>query len=69
MDGWGNVPMPTAVSTSAPKQATTQEVYDFIESELLDCVNDLADAKPSKSGEAGYGRANKAAAWILLASV
>lgn len=67
MDGWGNVPMPTEVSTSAPKQATTQEVYDFIESELLDCVNDLADAKPSKFGEAGYGRANKAAAWLLLA--
>lgn len=66
MDGWGSVPFLTTVSSENPKQATRQEIFDFVESELLDCVNNLSDAKAKNSSDANYGRADKAAAWLLL---
>ena len=67
MDGWGNVPFITEVSTESPKQYTRQQVYDFVESELLDIEDNLSDATPKTSSDTGYGRVDKAAAWMLLA--
>lgn len=66
MDGWGSIPFPLTVSSEPAQQASRQEIYDFIENELLDCVNDLSEPKAKTSSDTGYGRADKAAAWLLL---
>ena len=74
MDAYANVPFTTEISSDAPRQATRQEVFDFVESELLavagesadDNANVLNEPKPKKKGDAGYGRVDKAAAWTLL---
>ena len=62
MDGWGNIPFLTTVSSKPAPQASRQEVYNFIESELLEIESAMA-APMSNT----YGRADKAAAWMLLA--
>lgn len=67
MDSFGNIPFLTTVSSDAAPQASRQEVYTWIESELLDCVNDMSEPRAKAFGDAGYGRADKAAAWLLLA--
>lgn len=69
LDAYGpNIPFATHVSSNNPPRGEGTQVYDFIESELLDiCDNGLSDAKPKKKGDAGYGRIDKAAAWMLLA--
>ena len=68
LDAFGpNIPFATAVSSENPQRATGTQVYDFIESELLDIAsNGLSDAKAKKKGDTGYGRVDKAAAWLLL---
>lgn len=66
MDGWGDVGFRTDVSTSLAVQKPRAEIYAWIEKELLEIEPLLAEAKPEKEGEAGYGRADKAAAWLLL---
>ncbi|MBR5736777.1 MAG: RagB/SusD family nutrient uptake outer membrane protein [Bacteroidales bacterium] len=42
------------------------EIYDFIESELLDIENKLAPARVASEGQDGYGRVDQVAAWTLL---
>ncbi|MBR4829495.1 MAG: RagB/SusD family nutrient uptake outer membrane protein [Muribaculaceae bacterium] len=72
-DAFGNIPFSTIVSGDDPDQKTRPEVCEFIESELLDIVGDgsgdqiLNDPSPKKYGQTGYGRVDKAAAWMLLA--
>ena len=67
MDMFGNPPFITHVSAEAPPQATRQEVFSFIESELKDIIGEgegndvLAPAKGVK-----YGRANIVAGYMLL---
>lgn len=68
LDLFGNPPMVTTMGDAKPKQATRQEAYDFVESELKAVLGEgddnsevLAD-KPT-----AYGRASKAAANLLLA--
>ena len=61
MDGWGNIPFLTALSSEAAPQASRKEVYDFIEKELLECEADMTAPLANT-----YGRADKAAAWMLL---
>jgi len=61
LDLYGNVPLVTKVSTDLPKQATRQQIFDFVESELLDIQDKLKD-----SGTNEYGRVDKVAAWALL---
>ncbi len=67
MDMFGNPPFITHVSAEAPVQATRQEVFDFVESELKDIIgegegtNRLASAKGVK-----YGRADVVAGYMLL---
>ena len=59
MDGWGNVPFTLAVSSEAPEQISRQDLYNWLETELLEIVDDLSEPKAKKSSEAGYGRADK----------
>lgn len=67
IDGWGNVPLVTAISSEKPQQASRAELFSFIESELLEVENQLAAPKAKKSTDDGYGRPDRAAAWLLLA--
>ena len=71
-DAFGNIPFTTKISGENPEQYSRAQVYDFIESELKDIVGEgsgdqtLAEPSPKKYGQAGYGRIDKAAAWMLL---
>jgi hypothetical protein len=64
MDAYGNIPFATTLTQ--PARMTRAEAYTWLETELLDLVNGLADAKAKKSSDANYGRVDKAAAWMLL---
>lgn len=64
MDCFGNIPFLTTVSPTAAEQANRQQVYDFIESELIGEDGCIASMKAPKSNT--YGRADQAAGWMLL---
>ena len=66
MDLYGNVPFTEQVSAKAAPQYTRKQMYDFLEKELLEIEPKLSAATPKKSTDAGYGRVDKAAAWMLL---
>lgn len=57
-----NSPLGTA---TPPPYGTSQDIFNFIESELTACQTDLASPVVGNSNQ--YGHANKAAAWALLA--
>ena len=61
MDLFGNVPIQTTVATTLPSQNTRLEVFEFVESELLE-IQDLL----LQSGQNEYGRVDQVAAWALL---
>ena len=44
-----------------PEQATSQQLFDYIETELLDLENLLAEPRTNE-----YGRVDKAVAWMVL---
>ncbi len=67
LDGWGNVPFKDQVTNENGEQMPRAELFSYVESELLDCVNDLSEPAAKKSTSANYGRADKVAAWLLLA--
>jgi hypothetical protein len=63
----GNVPFVTdadPIGAFLPLQTNSADLYAYVESELLDIESLLVDAR---TGE--YGRADKAAAWMLLAKL
>lgn len=67
MDLYGNPPFCTTVSSEKAVQYSRAQIFEFIESELKDICEGsgnemLMDAKTNT-----YGRADKAAAWMLLA--
>jgi hypothetical protein len=65
MDAFGRVPF--AESLGNPVIFSRQEIYDWLENELVNNVEpNLSAAKAKKSTDANYGRVDKAAAWILL---
>ena len=67
MDLFGKVPILTEnvpVGFFYPQQKSTQEVFEFLESELI-AID--ADLKNSQANE--YGRADKVAAKMLLAKL
>ena len=72
-DAFGNIPFATTISGENPEQYTRAQVCEFIESELKDIIGEgegntvLAEPAPKKYGQSGYGRIDKAAAWMLLA--
>lgn len=66
MDMFGNVPFVTEddpIGTYLPPQRSRAELYNYIESELLELEKDPAMAEPRQNE---YGRADKAAVWMLL---
>ncbi len=67
MDGWGNVPFKDKVSNESGVQMSRADLFNYVESEILDCLGNLNDPQPKKSTDTGYGRVDKAAAWLLLA--
>lgn len=73
MDAFGNIPFTTKISADNPVQYTRTQVFEFIESELKDIIGEgsgdqvLSNPAPKKYGDEGYGRVDKAAAWMLLA--
>jgi hypothetical protein len=67
LDLFRNVPFFTqesGVGAEPPSQGTPEEVFDFIETELLTIENELL---PPRQNE--YGRADRGAAWMLLAKL
>lgn len=64
IDLYGDVPLVTQIQTSLPVQNTREEVFNFIEAELLDIQNSLAS-----SGANEYGRVDEVAAWALLSKL
>ena len=66
MDAWGSVPFATE-PLATPRQISREEAYNWILNEVLDLEPALSDAKAKKSSDKGYGRVDKAAAWMLLA--
>jgi predicted small lipoprotein YifL len=65
MDAFGNPPFVTEddqIGKVAPKQTTRAALFTYVESELKAIDGDLAEPRTNE-----YGRADKAAAWSLLA--
>ncbi len=65
LDLFGNVPYVTETTdiiNTPPPRIVRAELFKYVESELLACANELKDARTNE-----YGRADKAAAWALLA--
>ncbi|MGB0777727.1 MAG: RagB/SusD family nutrient uptake outer membrane protein [Flavobacteriaceae bacterium] len=61
MDTFGNVPIVTEIKTELPQQNTREEVFNFIEAELMEIIDVLPGAKGNE-----YGRVDKVAAQALL---
>jgi starch-binding outer membrane protein, SusD/RagB family len=67
LDMFGNVPFVTendAVGSIFPTQISRADLFKYVESELLAIDADLVGARQNE-----YGRADKAAAWTLLAKL
>lgn len=67
LDLYGNVPFVTEhddVGAFLPKQISRADLFDYIESELLTIIPDLA-----APGTNEYARADRGAAWMLLAKL
>lgn len=67
LDMFRNVPFVTEndkVGAFFPRQASAQEVFDYVESELKAIESQL---RPPRQNE--YGRADQAAAWMVLAKL
>ncbi|MEL7160251.1 MAG: RagB/SusD family nutrient uptake outer membrane protein, partial [Bacteroidota bacterium] len=67
LDLFRNVPFVTeedAVGAFFPEQIQANDLFDWIEAELLAVEDQLIDARQNE-----YGRADKAAAWMLLAKL
>lgn len=65
MDIFGNPPFATEATTiggAPPPRGTRSEIFNYIESELKAIESELAEPRANE-----YGRADKAAAWALLA--
>lgn len=64
MDLFHNIPFADESiigSSKLPERKTASEIFTFIEKELVECSEDMADAASCE-----YGRAPRAAAWMLL---
>lgn len=66
MDLYGNPPFITTVSTESPQQISRAELFTWIEGELKAIDGESSDATEVLADKPSYGRAPKAAAWLLL---
>ena len=77
MDLYSNVPLSTSISTDLPFQSSRTEIFDFIESELLEILGldidlnfiDTNGIVLSNSGSSEYGRVDQVAAEALLSKL
>ena len=76
IDLFGDIPLVTEDQVrggDAPEQSTREEVFDFVEQELLEIVGELEGEDSEEVlldiGEAEYGRADRGAAYMLLANL
>lgn len=74
IDFFGDIPLVTedfARGAEPPEQATREEVFNFIEQELLAITGEAGDTEAvlPPIGEAEYGRADRGAAFMLLAKL
>ncbi|MFD2245399.1 RagB/SusD family nutrient uptake outer membrane protein [Pontibacter ruber] len=70
LDLYGNVPFVTEkekVGAFFPEQTNRQALFTYVEKELLELQNELM--QPAPGNMTNYGRANQAAAWMLLAKL
>ena len=70
MDLYGNPPFITEndpVGAFLPPQIQRADLFNYIESELLDILDDMLE--PNADSVAYYGRADRAAAWMLLSKL
>lgn len=72
MDCYGNIPFTLSVTSDNPKQKSRAEIYAWLVEELNEIEPQMAEPQPKTctfyaTGENnGYGRADKAAVWLLL---
>lgn len=66
MDLYGNPPFITEVSTQSPQQISRADLFTWIEGELKAIDGETSDATEVLADKPSYGRASKAAAWLLL---
>lgn len=62
MDIYGAGAFTEKVSSEAAEYYTRQQLFDYVEKELKECAEDMAEP-----GQNTYGRVDKVAAWTLLA--
>jgi len=66
LDLYRNIPLVTQTGGGLPEQASPQDVFDFIEEELLAITDGEGEENLLPAGQAPYGRADRGAAWTLL---
>ena len=67
MDMFGNVPFVTeeqSVGAFFPEQASREQLFNYVESELLEIENELVAPTQNE-----YGRVDQAGAWMLLSKI
>ena len=64
MDLYGNAAFTESVSADYAVRYTRPEFFEYIEKELLECSEEMA-----QPGQATYGRADRVAAWNLLSRI
>ncbi len=64
IDLYGKVPLTTSISTDLPQQSSRADLFNFVESELLEIKDQLM-----ASGSNEYGRVDQVAAWALLSKL
>ncbi|MFO8231479.1 MAG: RagB/SusD family nutrient uptake outer membrane protein [Longimonas sp.] len=74
IDLFGNIPFVTQEferGAEPPEQATREEVFNFVEDELLAITGEAGDTEEvlPPIGDAEYGRADRGAAYMLLAKL
>ncbi|MFB6278933.1 MAG: RagB/SusD family nutrient uptake outer membrane protein [Salinibacter sp.] len=62
-------PLGTGGGESAPEMSTKDSLFTFVENELLAITNSEGQENLPPAGMAEYGRADKAAAWMVLAKL
>ena len=68
LDEFGNVPFTTVISSDKADRIERANLYKWLVDELKTNVEPkLNDPQPKTSATSGYGRVDKAAAWMLLA--
>ena len=72
LDLYGGIPIVTEenpVGGAPPSPNSRQEVFEFVEEELIAITNGEGEENLSDPGQSQYGRADKAAAYMVLANL